>query len=109
MAPTIIRRERIPCDRADLRDRRHIIALALFLIPIAYLYTGRTEGEVFWVGSGIVLLLVLNLVRMASHILRRLTYGPSQTALLAHTFLGVILFYAAIVLMILIRSATGWR
>ena len=52
------------------------IALAFFLIPIAYLYDGKTKKKILWVASGLALLLVLNLVRMASISLAWLALRP---------------------------------
>ncbi len=83
------------------------IALAFFLIPIAYLYEGKAERKALWVASGIVIMLVLNLIRMASISLVWLAYGPNQTALFVHTFIGVILFYVVIALMILTSKFYG--
>jgi exosortase/archaeosortase family protein len=83
------------------------LALAFFLIPIAYLYDGKAGKKALWVASGIVLLLVLNLVRMTSISLVWLAYGPNQTALFVHTFIGVVLFYVVIALMILISRFYG--
>lgn len=77
------------------------IALALFLVPVAYLYDGKVKKKVLWVASSVVLLLVLNLARMLGISLVWLAYGPNATALLVHNFIGVLLFYIVIVVLIL--------
>ncbi len=77
------------------------VALALFLIPVAYLYEGRKKDKVIWVVSGVALLLVLNLIRMFGASMIWFNYGPNAALFLAHKFVGVLLFYLAIVSMIL--------
>lgn len=83
------------------------IALALFLIPIAYFYEGTLRKKAFWVTGGIALLLVLNFVRMLGISLVWLGYGPNATALLIHNFIGVLLFYIVIAVMILSAGFFG--
>jgi len=83
------------------------IALALFLIPVAYFYEGKLKNKILWLASGIVLLLVLNLIRMIGISFIWLAYGPDQTALLIHNLIGVALFYAVIVIMILVSRFYG--
>lgn len=85
------------------------IALALFLIPVAYFYNGQDKKKIYWVSSGLILLLVLNLVRMLGISFVWLSYGPNSTALFVHTFIGVVLFYFIIVLMILITGLYGLK
>jgi exosortase/archaeosortase family protein len=83
------------------------IALTLFLIPVAYFYNGQDKKKIYWVSSGVILLLVLNLVRMLSISFVWLAYGPNSTALFIHTFIGEVLFYLVIVLMILATKFYG--
>jgi exosortase/archaeosortase family protein len=83
------------------------IALALFLIPVAYFYNGKDKKKVYWVFSGVILLLVLNLLRMLGISFVWLTYGANSTALFVHTFIGVVLFYLVIVVMILVTKFYG--
>lgn len=85
------------------------VSLALFLVPIAYFFGGRLSRKSLWFASGVALLLVLNLARMASISLLWLSSGPSATLLLVHQIIGSLLFYAAIVVMILIASLFGLR
>jgi exosortase/archaeosortase family protein len=83
------------------------IALALFLIPIAYFFEGSVRKKALWVASGVALLLLLNLARMLGISAVWLNYGPNATALLVHQFIGVILFYAVIVVIILAAKFYG--
>ncbi len=85
------------------------VALALFLVPIAYFYEGKLRSKALWVASGLALLLALNLARMASISLLWLSYGPSSTLLLVHQFIGTLLFYAIVVAMVLIAFLFGLR
>lgn len=80
------------------------IALALFLIPVAYFYDGKSGKKVLWVASGIALLFLLNFFRMLGISLVWLAYGPNATALLVHSFIGVLLFYIIIIVMMLISK-----
>ncbi|MDE1854769.1 MAG: archaeosortase/exosortase family protein [Candidatus Micrarchaeota archaeon] len=83
------------------------IALALFLIPVAYFYDGTIKKKVLWTASGIALLLVLNIARMLGISAVWLSYGPNATALLIHNFIGIVLFYAVIVVLILATKYYG--
>ncbi len=85
------------------------VSLVLFLIPVAYFYDGRLSRRVLWLGSGLALLLVLNLARMASISLLWFSYGPSSTLLLVHQFVGTLLFYAIILVMVLTAFLFGLR
>ncbi len=83
------------------------VALALFLIPVAYFYEGRIKDKAIWVAAGIALLFVLNIARMLGISVFWLNNGPNATALLIHNFIGVILFYVAIIAMILTSKFFG--
>lgn len=85
------------------------IALALFLIPVAYFYNGPARKKALWVASGVILLFVLNLARMLGVSLAWFAYGPNATTLYVHSFVGVLLFYVAIVAMMLIAGFYGLR
>jgi exosortase/archaeosortase family protein len=78
------------------------VALAMFLIPIAYLFDGKMKRKVLWVISGIALMLLLNILRMASIALEWAYYGISNAIALFHIFIGPVLFYITIIVMILI-------
>ncbi len=83
------------------------VALALFLIPLAFFFNGKMRDKAKWVSAGILLLFLLNIARMLGISMVWLDYGPNATALLIHNFIGVILFYAVIVVMILISRFFG--
>ncbi|MGI0141346.1 MAG: archaeosortase/exosortase family protein [Candidatus Micrarchaeales archaeon] len=83
------------------------IALVLFLIPIAYLFDGKDRGKVYWVACGFALLLLFNFLRMSSIAGIWLIYGPNATASFVHGFAGILLFYAAIIIMILLAKRFG--
>ncbi len=83
------------------------IGLVLFLIPLAYVYDGRARDKIVWMCSGVVLLLVLNLFRMGTITYTWITSGPSEVISLIHVFIGQILFYLAIIIMILIAGKFG--
>jgi exosortase/archaeosortase family protein len=82
-------------------------AMALFLVPIAYLYAGKAARKVLWVSSGVALLFVLNIGRMLTVAYAWLTYGPSSTIALVHASAGVILFYVATAAMVLVAGKYG--
>ena len=85
------------------------IALALFLAPIAYLLDGSDRKKVYWVGSGLVLLLVLNLIRMGSIAGVWLLGGPSSAVSFVHSFAGILLFYFTIIAMVLLARVYGLK
>lgn len=80
------------------------IALALFLIPVAYLYDGRNARKALWVASGVALLFAFNIIRMIGVSYAWLKYGPSSAVALVHASAGVMLFYATIAVMVLIAG-----
>jgi exosortase/archaeosortase family protein len=83
------------------------IALALFLVPVAYLYDGKDSKKVAWVTSGVALLFAFNIVRMLFVSYEWLAYGPSEIIALVHATAGVFLFYAAMIVMVLAAGAYG--
>lgn len=83
------------------------VALALFLVPIAYLCEGRDLRKVAWVASGAALLFALNILRMLFVSYEWLSHGPSEVIALIHASAGVVLFYAAIIVMVLLAGRYG--
>jgi exosortase/archaeosortase family protein len=79
----------------------------MFLIPLAYLYDGKLKNKIYWIFSGIVLIVALNLLRMLSITLVWVYYGINSAASLFHTFAGQIIFYAAIIIMVLLYYKYG--
>ncbi len=84
-----------------------LIGIIMFLIPLAYFYDGRVINKVYWVISGFVLFLLLNVARMVSITAMWLIYGERATASYIHTFVGIWLFYITIIVMILIAYKYG--
>lgn len=83
------------------------VALSLFLVPIAYLYDGKNSKKVAWVASGVALLFAFNIIRMLFVSYEWLTWGPSGIIALIHASAGVILFYIAIIAMVLAAGRYG--
>ncbi|MDE1860465.1 MAG: archaeosortase/exosortase family protein [Candidatus Micrarchaeota archaeon] len=84
-----------------------LIGLVMFLIPLAYFYNGRTVRKLAWIGSGFLMLLALNLLRMLMISMGWLFYGPSNAILVIHVFAGVLIFYITIIVMVLIAGKYG--
>ena len=82
-------------------------ALALFLIPVAYLYEGKRRGRVLWVFSGLALMLLFNFLRMFAVGFEWAYYGVGQAVGTFHAFAGQILFYATIIIMLLLAGRFG--
>ena len=83
------------------------IALALFLVPIAYLYDGKDSSKARWAASGVILLFALNILRMLFVSYAWLSWEPSGVVALIHEFVGVLLFYAVIIVMVLATGKYG--
>jgi len=84
-----------------------IFGLLFMLVPIAYFYNGANKDKAKWVMSGIVLLLLLNIARMSIITSLWFATGPSQTLLTIHLFIGVLLFYLTLIIMILAARKFG--
>ena len=83
------------------------IALVMFLAPVAYLYEGKLKAKALWVSSGLGLMLVLNVVRMSSISLVWAYYGIGRAISTFHVFAGQLLFYASIIIMLLLAGRYG--
>ncbi|MCL4373290.1 MAG: exosortase/archaeosortase family protein [Candidatus Marsarchaeota archaeon] len=83
------------------------VALAMFMIPVAYLYKGSIRRKALWLLGGIVLMVALNLARMIAVILAGAYYGLGNSVLIFHAFAGQILFYIAVIVMILLGGRFG--
>jgi exosortase/archaeosortase family protein len=84
-------------------------ALAFFMIPVAYLYEGRSKNKALWVASGVALMLLFNFIRMFIIAIEWLYYGLGQAVGVFHLFAGQILFYIAIIVMLLIAGKYGMK
>ena len=83
------------------------LALLMFLLPLAYLYGGRLGRKALWLASGVVLILLLNLLRMLIVVLVWAYYGIGSATNTFHAFAGQLLFYLAIIVMVLISGKYG--
>lgn len=84
-----------------------LIAIFLFLVPIAYLYEGKVSKKILWVASGVLLLFLLNIARMLAIALAWFSYGPTNGIQLIHLFAGILLFYLGIIVIILVSGRYG--
>ncbi|HVC58594.1 MAG TPA: archaeosortase/exosortase family protein, partial [Candidatus Acidoferrales bacterium] len=83
------------------------VAMLMFLVPVAYLYEGKNLRKYAFVACGVLLLLLLNVLRMLSLSLVWLYYGLGSAIGAFHLFAGQLLFYAAIVIMLLLAGRFG--
>ena len=84
-----------------------ILGLLFMLVPVAYFYNGTNRDRLKWIASGIILLLIFNIARMSAITALWFTSGPSQTLLTIHLFVGVLLFYLTLVMMLLAAGRFG--
>ena len=79
-------------------------ALVMFLIPVAYLYDGKKIMKFYWILSAFLLMLLLNVARMIFIALIWVFYGLNSAVNTFHLFAGQLIFYAIMVIMVLIAS-----
>ena len=84
-----------------------LISIVFFLLPLAYMYKGKIGSKLYWLLSGFLLLLVLNVLRMFFVALAWFIYGPNNAILTIHFFAGIILFYISIIVMVLLSGKYG--
>ena len=90
-------------------DIAAFIALGLFLLPLLYFYEGKASRKIAWLVSGIALLFVLNIFRMMLIAVLWAYYGIGEAVATFHIFIGSTLFYASIIIMILLANRFGIR
>ena len=90
-------------------DIAAFMAIALFMIPLAYFYEGRPRRKLEWVVSGVALLFIFNIFRMSLIAVLWAYYGIGEAVATFHLFIGSVLFYASIIIMILIAGKFGLR
>jgi len=83
------------------------VAFFMFIIPVGYFYNGKLKNKIYWILSGLALILALNLLRMLAIALVWVYYGINSAANLFHTFAGQVIFYAAIILMVFLANRFG--
>jgi exosortase/archaeosortase family protein len=86
-----------------------LIAIIMFLVPVAYLYDGKSINKVYWVLSGFLLLLLLNILRMFVIAFAWFRYGPNASTSFAHSFAGIFIFYISLIVIILIANYFGLK
>ncbi|MCL5427679.1 MAG: exosortase/archaeosortase family protein [Candidatus Marsarchaeota archaeon] len=84
-----------------------LIAIVLLLVPIAYLYGGSIRRRAMWVASGLGLFFLLNVFRMLLIAGLWVSGGPNDALALFHSFAGMLLFYAVVIIMILASFLYG--
>lgn len=84
-----------------------LVAIMLFMLPLAYLYNGKRARKAAWVISGFLLLLLFNFLRMLIITALSFASGPSNALLTIHYFAGILLFYLAIIVIILASGKFG--
>ncbi|MEM3827565.1 MAG: archaeosortase/exosortase family protein, partial [Candidatus Micrarchaeaceae archaeon] len=89
---------------ATCADLGAFIAVVMFLAPIAYFYIGSRMRKFYWVVSGVLLFFAFNMIRVFSIASIWVYYGIDRAVALFHMFAGQLLFYLAIIIMILIAS-----
>ena len=90
-------------------DIAAFIAIALFMIPLAYFYDGKPKKKLEWVASGVALLFIFNIFRMSLIAVLWAYYGIGEAVATFHLFIGSVLFYASIIIMILVAGKFGMK
>lgn len=85
-------------------DLGAFIAILMFLIPVAYFYNGKLRHKVYWLASGVALFFVFNIARMLTISSVWVYYGIGEAVSIFHLFAGQILFYIAIIVMLVIAG-----
>ena len=85
-------------------DLGAFIAILMFLIPVAYFYNGKLRHKVYWLVSGVALFFVFNIARMLAISSVWVYYGIGEAISIFHLFAGQILFYIAIIVMLVIAG-----
>ncbi|MGC8662554.1 MAG: archaeosortase/exosortase family protein [Candidatus Micrarchaeia archaeon] len=81
-----------------------LIGLVFFLVPVAYLFEGNAKNKILWVFSGALLFIGLNFLRMLGIAITWFYYGPNASVSYIHMFVGMLIFYLVIIIMMLIAG-----
>ncbi len=81
-----------------------IISIIFLLIPVAYFYSGKLKNKILWIISGVVTILALNILRMTLIALEWIFNGPTNALSIFHEFAGILIFYVAIIITLLISQ-----
>jgi exosortase/archaeosortase family protein len=85
------------------------IAFIMLLIPIAYLYTGNPTRKTAWIATGALLFFALNIIRMVILALAWASSGAGWAVSTFHSFGGNLIFYIALVIMLLSYRKFGLK
>jgi exosortase/archaeosortase family protein len=85
------------------------VAFLMLLVPISYLFNGRPSRKAAWLGCGVVLLFVLNIIRMAIISLAWAYSGLSSAVSTFHAFGGALIFYISIIAIFLVYRKFGLK
>ncbi len=83
------------------------VAFAMFLIPVAYFYEGKASDKIYWLVSAVALVVALNFARMLLIASVWVYYGLGAAISTFHAFAGELIFYASIIIMLLIAGKFG--
>ncbi len=86
-----------------------LISILFFVSPVAYLYNGKWQKKFIWILLSLAILLLLNFARMVSIASVWLSLGPSAAVSFVHSFAGILLFYASIIIVMLLAPRMGLR
>ncbi len=81
-----------------------IISIIFLLVPIAYFYNGKLKNKILWIISGVIIILLLNIFRMTLIALEWIFNGPTGALSIFHEFAGILTFYIAIIITLLISQ-----
>ncbi|MCL4364745.1 exosortase/archaeosortase family protein [Candidatus Marsarchaeota archaeon] len=84
-----------------------IVGLVMFLVPVAYFMDGRPKDRFVWVLSAIGMMIIFNFMRMLLITISWFAYGPNSVTLAVHAVVGQLIFYAVIVLILLLHGRYG--
>ncbi len=85
------------------------VAFIMLMLPVSYLYDGKPSRKVAWLVAGVALLFVLNIIRMALVSLAWAYSGLGSAVATFHTLGGAIIFYIAIIAMLLAYRKFGLK
>ena len=83
------------------------VALLMLLVPVSYLYGGKPIRKILWLVCGMVMFFVFNLIRMALIAIAWAYSNLGSAVATFHTFGGAVIFYATIVIMLLVYGKFG--
>ncbi len=85
------------------------IAFIMLLIPVSYLCTGNPTRKTAWLATGVILLFVLNIIRMLILAMTWTYSNVSGVVSSFHAFGGNLIFYIALVAMLLTYRKFGLK